>query len=88
MYLIVGLSASPVLTIAGHQDVKTCYTYPCPPLSLSSSLSAHQPCTTFSHAPLNLHIFDPPPSKIHQFSTTWLLLTLSSRVAFRRLLTP
>ena len=29
------------------------YVYPCPSLSLSSSLSAHQPCTTFSHAPLN-----------------------------------
>ncbi len=65
-----------------------CKHYSCLSLSLSSSLSAHQSCITFSHACITkLHIFDSSPSKIHQISITWLLLTLSSRVAFRRLLT-
>ncbi len=72
--------------ISGRHSIRNLLSVP--PTFAHPSLSARRPYTTFSHTPLNLHIFDPPPSKIHQISTTWLLLTLSSRVAFRRLLTP
>jgi hypothetical protein len=50
------------------------------------SVPRPKPCTTFSHAPLNLYIFDSPPSKFHQNSTQWLLHILSSKVVFRRLI--